>query len=138
MIALLTFAVVLAVSTTAFVRLPVGGYVICSVIIKHLILIYSQSKARFHGGTEMALRQAGYHISNITWTGQVEEGKPNITVSGSSLQDIEKQIAANHVPNFRWHMAPGARDLPGRRETKRGLSYHGGGLVCTRDFPWGT
>ncbi|KAI0006330.1 hypothetical protein F4779DRAFT_596810 [Xylariaceae sp. FL0662B] len=42
-----------------------------------------------------------YVIGNMTWTGTVTHGGPNMTFTGPSLQHIEGQIQAMHPP-FAW------------------------------------
>ena len=59
-----------------------------------------------------------YTMGNITWTGQVVDGGPDEKYTGSSLNDIEAQIARKHR-GWAWGKAPGAPALRARNTAAR-------------------
>ncbi|KAI0969932.1 hypothetical protein F4678DRAFT_462740 [Xylaria arbuscula] len=71
---------------------------------------------------------SGFHTSNITWTGRIEEHGDNMSFTGPTLQQIEAQIREIN-PTFTWS----ANEL-GLREGARDPSLFESDIFCA--IPW--
>ncbi|KAI0123742.1 hypothetical protein BJ170DRAFT_697537 [Xylariales sp. AK1849] len=58
-------------------------------------------------GAKLPIRDTildGYEFGNITWTGILDVGEPEVNFTGACLQDIEHHIQGIR-PDFNWNMA---------------------------------